>query len=187
MTRQGYSLVEILVASALFGIVCLGIISVYRVGLQTESLTAQRSKLQSNLLLGMHAMEKDIADATASLGTSTGNKLDILVPVYNAAGVPVGVNDAITFQASGTALYQTVTPGVGSTRQGYTNKRLIQNMPSPYPTPGLFTYFTRTNGSLGTASAPAATLVRISLFQSAKYGRRTQTVDLVQDIRMRNR
>jgi len=184
---RGFTLVEVLVAGGLFVILCIAILGVYRAGLNTEAVTAQRTMLQDSLQYGMKAFDRDIGDASASLATSGSTSVAVLVPVFDNAGAPTAFSDTVTFAASGTAVYQSVAPGVGSSRKAFLNKRLLENVPDPYPSPGLFTYWTRANGALAQVAPADATIVRVTLIQQATYGSRVQKVDLVQDIRLRNR
>ncbi len=184
---RGFSLVEIMVAGGLFMIMCIAILGVYRVGLNTEAVTAQRTMLQDGLQAGMKAFDRDIGDATASLDTSSSTSVVVQVPVFDGDGAATAFMDTVTFAASGTAIYQSVVPGVGSSRTAFVNKRLLTNIPSPYPSPGLFTYWIRSNGTKVAASPAAATIVSVTLVQQATYGSRAQKVQLTQDIRLRNR
>lgn len=184
---RGFSLVEILVAASLFAIMTIAIMSVYRVGLNTEATTAQRTKLQDGLQYGIKALDKEIGEASASVSTSTSESVTVLIPIYDTSGVPTGFTDAVTFAASGSELYQTVVPGVASTRSAFVKKRLLTNLPTPYPSPGLFSYWKRVDGSLTSTTPDDATIVRATLFQTDVYAGREQTVQLFQDIRMRNR
>lgn len=184
---RGFSLVEVMVVAGLFAIMTIAIMGVYRIGLNTEAVTAQRTKLQDGLQYGIKAFDRDIAEASASLSASTSGSVTVLIPIYTADGVPTGLTDAVTFAASGSELFQTVVPGPLSSRAAYVDKRLLTNLPSPYPSPGLFSYWQRVGGTL-TASTPGdATIVRVTLLQTDQYSGRQQTVELSQDIRMRNR
>jgi type II secretory pathway pseudopilin PulG len=184
---RGFSLIELVVSGALFLILCVAILSVYRAGLTTESVTAQRTVLQDSLQTGMRVLDHDISEASASLVTSTSQSVTVQIPAFNTDGSPNGTYDFVTFAASGTGLYQSVIPGINSARKAYSDKRVINYLPVPYPSPGLFSYWTRVDGNIQQTLPIDATIVRVWLRQSAKYGKRTQNVDLSQDIRMRNR
>ncbi len=184
---RGFSLVELLVATILFSIMTIAVMGVYRVGVGTEAVTAQRTKLQDGLQYVLKALDHEIAEASASLSTSTSKSVAVAIPTFDADGVPTGFSDIVTFSASGSDLYQTVVTGDISNRTAFVNKRLVANLPDPYPTPGLFTFWTRTGGTLSEAPPEEATIVRVTLLQTDTYGGRRQTVRLSQDIRMRNR
>lgn len=184
---MGYSLVEIMVAGTLFAIMTVAVMGVYRVALKAESVTAQRIKLQDGLQYGMKAFDKEISEASGSLSTSSSTSLSLAIPIFDANGVPTGLTDTVRFTASGSEVYQTVIPGLGSNRPAFANKRLLQHLPAPYPSPGLFSYWKREGGSLVPKSPQDATIVRVSLYQTDVYSGRRQTVHLSQDIRMRNR
>lgn len=183
----GYSLVEIVVAAGLFAIMTIAVMGVYRVALNAESVTAQRTKLQDGLQYGMKAFDKEISEASGSLATSSSVSITVAIPIFDGSGVPTGLTDTVTFTASGSEVYQTVIPGLGSSRPAFVNKRLLQHLPVPYPSPGLFSYWKRENGSLVPKPPQDATIVRVSLYLTDVHSGRRQTVLLSQDIRMRNR
>jgi hypothetical protein len=110
-SRLAFSLAEVLVASALFGIVGLALGEVYLMSTRTFAAMANYATLDQNNRLGMDKMTKEIRESKA-----------IMYAVTNAAGTSASINlinyggDSVTYSFDGTAgaLTRTVVPA-GST------------------------------------------------------------------------
>lgn len=187
--KQGFTLVEILAASLAFMLIIGAIMAVYQLALTTEVNTGIRSSLQDGLQEGMLNLEKEIPNATGAVvpDLCSSMSLSLWEPVTDATGDLTGTYDEVSFSASGSDLLESVIPGQGSTRSAISDKILLGNLPAPYPSPGLFAYFTRTGGVMQETVPDQATVVRASLVETGKYGGKTTSVQLSEDIRMGNR
>ncbi len=187
--QQGFTLVEILAASLSFMLIIGAIMAVYQLAMTTEVNTGMRASLQDGLQVGMLNLEKEIPNATGAVvpDLCSSMSLSLWEPVTDATGDLTGSYDEVTFSASGSDLLESVIPGLGSTRSAITDKILLGSLPDPYPSPGLFAYFTRAGGVMQETVPDQATVVRTSLVETGKYDGKDTSVQLSEDIRMGNR
>lgn len=189
VVEGGFTILEVLLACAAFVIVLGAIMLVYELALKTETETGLRTSLQDGLQVGMLNFEQEISNATGAVvpDLSSSQSLTIWEPVYDSSGDLTTDDDEVTFTASGNKLLESVAPGQTSTRSAITDKVLLWNLPDPYPSPGLFTYYTRTNGNMQSTTPDQATVVRADLLETGTYSVNQTTVGLSEDIRMGNR
>ncbi len=187
--QRAFTLVETLAASLSFLLILGAIMAVYQLAMTTEVSTGVRTSLQDGLQAGMMNLEKEIPNATGAVvpDQCSSMSLSLWEPVTDATGDLTGAYDEVRFSASGSDLLESVVPGLGSTRSAIADKILLGNLPVPYPSPGLFSYFTRAGGVMQESVPDQATVVRTALVETGKYGEKATSVQLSEDIRMGNR
>jgi prepilin-type N-terminal cleavage/methylation domain-containing protein len=119
----GYTLIEVMIVSALFLLV-LGIVFSMLVSAQrSEALERGRGQTLDDMTVTMDRMTKDLRQATNIVGTPTASHIEMMT--YDN-----GVSEDVVYDATGTKLTRTTNGQTSLVQNGLANTQLFTYVPS---------------------------------------------------------
>jgi type II secretory pathway component PulJ len=120
---DGYTLIEVMIVSALF-LTVIGIVFSMLVSAQrSEALERGRGQTLDDMTVTMERMTKDLRQATSVVGTPTASHIEIMT--YDN-----GVQEDVVYDASGAKLTRTTNGETSLVQNGLVNTQLFTYVPS---------------------------------------------------------
>jgi prepilin-type N-terminal cleavage/methylation domain-containing protein len=121
--EDGYTLVEVMIVSALFLLVMGIVFSMLVSSQRSEALERGRGQTLDDMTVTMDRMTKDLRQATSVIGTPTASHIEMMT--YDN-----GVQVDVVYDANGTRLTRTTNGKTSLVQNGLANTQLFTYIPS---------------------------------------------------------
>lgn len=184
----GFTLLEVLVSTAVFAFVAAALVGVYSLGIRSASRYGSHTSTLDQGELALSRLENDaIASCGATRSTAypaSASALALIEPTYDANGVLVASSDVVVYHFVGSQLERDVVPGPGGSRSAVTGQIVLAaSTGSP-----AFTYLAGIGASLTRVSRVSdAEVVRVQLQASSSLVTDAKLQWFHGEFRMRNK
>ncbi len=127
--HQGFTLVEVLMSTAVFSIIAAALVGLYALGTRSADRSASHVKSLSGGQHALSMLEKDVLEAcritTVGGYAASPSALAMLQPRFDADGLLVASDDVVVYYFSGDRLLRDVLPGSGSAVPAVTGQVIL--------------------------------------------------------------
>lgn len=171
MRARGFTLVEVLISTLVFGVIAAALVGLYALGMRSADRQGSHTRTLSDGQRALALLEKDVIEAcgvTTAVGhPASASALALVLPRFDADGLLVASSDVVVYYFVGSQLRRDVQPGSGSALASVTGQRILDRATgSP-----VFDYYRDQGTSLVRVSQVSqAEVVRVHLQASASLG-----------------